>query len=182
MQFQGLVQGNSLLTARRAGSSCSSVRPGSREEDVLTFFGSTWPVLPQRGPHLKNGRSYSHNWGPAHDPPWHRGFTFAIPGSVTAEWLFHQEKATLHYVGKRHVNCGTAFCLAPRSSAQHLARLTKSRRNAPGNCLLRIETVRVPENREKRENEAKMPMKIRLKQVENAYNTHTMSLAKMNIC
>jgi hypothetical protein len=63
-----------------------------------------------------------------------------------------------------------------------LARLTNSRRNAPGNCLLRIETVRVPENREKRENEAKMPMKIRLKQVENGYNQHTMSLAKMNIC
>ena len=64
----------------------------------------------------------------------------------------------------------------------NLARLTNSRRNAPGNCLQRIETVRVPEIREKRENEAKMPMKIRLKQVENCYNTHTTSLAKMNIC
>ena len=65
--------------------------------------------------------------------------------------------------------------LALRSSAQRIGASGKFQHDAPVNCLLRIETVRVPANREKRENEAKMPMKIRLKQVENRYNTHTTS-------
>ena len=72
--------------------------------------------------------------------------------------------------------------LALQSSAQRIGASGKFQHDAPVNCLLRIETVRVPADREKRENEAKMPMKIRLKQVENRYNTHTTQLAKMNIC
>jgi hypothetical protein len=43
---------------------------------------------------------------PPFDSAWRRGAfaysgsTIAIPGSATAEWLFHQEKATLQDAGK----------------------------------------------------------------------------------
>ena len=46
-------------------------------------------------------------WQPAPNPPrsaysihGHSGSTIAIPRSATAEWLFHQEKATLQGAGK----------------------------------------------------------------------------------
>jgi hypothetical protein len=32
-------------------------------------------------------------------PPGYSGYTIAIPGAATAEWLFHQEKATLQEAG-----------------------------------------------------------------------------------
>jgi hypothetical protein len=63
-----------------------------------------------------------------------------------------------------------------------LARLKIPIETRRRNYLLRIETVRVAADHEKRENEAKTPLKIRLKQVEKGYYQHTPSLAKMNFC
>jgi hypothetical protein len=63
-----------------------------------------------------------------------------------------------------------------------LARLKIPIETRQRNCLLRIETVRGAADHEKRENEAKTPLKIRLKQGQDGYYQHTSPLAKMNIC
>jgi hypothetical protein len=86
---------------------------------------------------------------------------------LPAQKCASKQGATAHTTGNRHMTLrGYSSCLL-RGQVHSVWRVRKFQTNAPENCLLRIETLRAEAEDEKREEEEKTTLKIRVKQVEN---------------